>query len=221
MGNKLDFEKLEKWHTTVALLGAEVDDLYSWYDRDHEFMDLLETHQRHIADMAKHGEMVRAVLLTTEMGVSYDEIDQYLSHLRDLHEEEEKAQRAERIRSSDFMQLLYNKHQFNFTTAKQYPTHKHFTFTNKSGLVIRGRAFNNRWGSVRVWLYWKDSKNKSRSLVYSMNSNDDNLKFPKGFPSDLVSKYSLYTVSPELASYIMAYRVIERKLKSGSTYPKA
>lgn len=216
----MDLEKMEKWHTTVALMGCDVKNIYEWGDDDN-FIELLEMHEEHLKRIERPSDTMRSVLLTTEMGITADEIDTYATHLCRIRDKELMDERDERIRTNPAILDLVEKREFKFVTSKQYPKHKHFTFKDKKGLEIRGRTFNPGWGKVRVWLSWRDSKNKLQHQVHNYRTNDDAVAYPKGFPRDWTDDgYYSYSISTERVPYIIAHRIVERKLKSG-TYPKA
>jgi hypothetical protein len=221
MAEKLDFTKLEQWHTTVALMGANIDEIFEWGDEDN-FIELLEAHEEHLSRIKEPNSIMRAVMLTNEMDVSVNEIEKYFEHLSHIRNEELEKEREERIRTTPAIASLVEQHDFRFVTSKQYPKHKHFVFKDKKGLEIRGRAFNHAWGKVKVWLTWKDSKNKVQRMLYNLSYNNKDVYYPKGFPSDWTDNgYYTYSINPDRVAYIIAHRVVERKLEPKSVYPKA
>jgi hypothetical protein len=219
--SKEQLEKMQIWHSTVALMGVDVDDLEDdWIDES--FVSLLEDLEKHYERLESPDTNMKAAILTHDMGVSLNDISDYTTHLSEIETARLKEEREQRIATNEHLVRLWHEHNFQFIKPKQYPTHKNFTFNDKNGLLIRGRIFRFNWSTVRVWMYWKDKKGKSHSSCYNYHRGDNAIHYPNGFPSDWdEDRYYKYTFDTELLCYIIAHKTIQKKMGKGFVYPKA
>jgi hypothetical protein len=213
---------MEQWHSVVALMGVDVDsiDEDSWDSDDEEnFMALLEHLEEHNRRIADPNNIMKAVLLTTEMGLTSDDINEYTTLLEERNREREELEAKQRIANNPAIRELYDDFQFKYIDSKYLPKHTHFEFVDTKGFRFRGRAFRYSWRTTRIWLHWTDKKGKAMKWSWDAVSSD--LNIPASFPSEL-REWGGYTSNPVRVAQIIAHRVSKRSMpkNSGFTYPK-
>ena len=215
-------ELLQQWHSTMVLMNIEVDAITTdWYsgDDENDFMECLEQYESYLERLKNGDRILRAVMMTSEMEVSYHDILDYSEYLDKERERKEEEERKLRVTTSPFMKSL-ETHAFEIVESKQYPSHQHFKFKDNTGLEISGRVFSTSWRSRRFWLFWKDASGKKQSRKIDVDSfaHSKILEYPASAPKDWVNRYS---ASMSHLPYIIAHRVINKAMPKGFVYPKA
>lgn len=209
--------KMEQWYTTMVLMGHDIETIYDDWDGNDTIYTLLELEEKRTRRLANPDENVKAFLLSIEMGVTTDDIDEYQEYREAQETARLKAEREERERNNPVLKSLREDYAFTWITSKQYPRHKHFTFVDKNGIHITGRMFNPTWGRVRVWLMWRDSKGRQQ---FRWDAKHSDMVVPKTFPHDWQDHN--YTTDLSRAAQVVAHWVVEKKMpkQSGLVYPK-
>lgn len=215
-------ELMEKWHSVVALMGVDVDsiDEDSWdVDDEENFIALLERLEEHNRRMADPNNIMKAVLLTAEMGLTSGDINDYTTLLEMRNREMEELEAKQRIANNPAIRELYDVFQFKYVDSKYLPKHTHFEFVDNNGFCFRGRAFRYSWRVTRIWLHWTDKKGKAMKWKWDARSSD--LMIPKEFPEEL-KEWGGYTTNPVRVAQVIAYRVGKKSVpkSSGLVYPK-
>lgn len=212
-------ESMEKWQMVVALMGFNIEDIYNDYgDDDDYFYGLLEIEEKRTRQLANPSEAMKAVLQTIEMGITSDDIDEYESYLERKRVAKEAAEREQREFTNPLVSALRETYAFEYISSKQYPRHTHFRFKDKAGLEITGRVFRPSYGRVRLWLHWRDKKNKPHSFRW--DTGVGTMQVPKDFPYEW--REWGYTSDLKRTAQVIAYWVVEKKMPkvSGIVYPK-
>jgi hypothetical protein len=211
-------ELMEKWDTIATLMGLNPDEIYDDYEDDDYFYELLSVHERHLERLANPSDMMKIVLLTNEMGITTDDVDDYLAHKERLQAEAMEAERQERIWSNPAITQLRETYNFKILEPKQYKNHTYFEFTTSNGIQVSGRMFMRTWQSLRVWLEWKPSTGGKRAR-FKWDLNYNALTAPKVFPQEW-REYS-YARNPTERAHVIAYNVIHKFMpkKIGFKYP--
>ena len=217
-------ELMSKWQMTMALMGVTMEDVFDDWDDDQYYFGRLEEYEKYLRLITNPDPLMKAVMMTTEMGVTADDVEYYHDHLVKLDDEREMQERELRINNSPLVKSLREDYAFEFITAKQYPNHTHFKFKDKTGLEITGRTFRYSWDTTRAWLSWKDAKKKRHNQRIDIGRYHNIAKLPKEAPKEW-SDHSGYAYGDKMVSQILAWRIAERKLPAGSagagiTYPK-
>lgn len=212
---------MEQWHTVVALMGVDVDNIEGelWDDDDDSFSALLADFEEHNRRMSAPSDTMKAVLQTVEMGIDSDDFEQYTDLLEQRKKERDERETQERINNNPAIRELHDIFRFKYVDSKYLPKHTHFEFTDNNGFRFRGRAFRFSWRITRIWLHWHDKKGKA--MKWSWDTNSSSLVIPSQFPSEL-NEWRGYTNNPARVAQIIAYRVSKRSMpkNSGFTYPK-
>ena len=96
-------ELLQQWHSTMVLMNIEVDAITTdWYsgDDENDFMECLEQYESYLERLKNGDRILRAVMMTSEMEVSYHDIldySEYLDKERERKEEEGADLHLERV----------------------------------------------------------------------------------------------------------------------------
>ena len=221
--NEEKFELLKMWHAQMVLMNIDVDEILNYeYDSDdgESYMSLLAQHEQHLARLIKPEAEMRAVLLTNEMGVSFDDIETYVSYNEQLRDQAEQAEK-QRAFDENHVIMALRDHKFRQVESKQYPTHYHFEFEDSNGLAIKGRSLRPAWNQMRTWLYWNDKKGKRQHFKIDCHLQDAILNFPKNSPVLWTQNYYNRATNNSQAAQVIAYKIIKRGMQKGFVYPKA
>jgi hypothetical protein len=217
-------EKMEQWHIVAKLMGVDAETIYhnDYAEPEDDFLHLLEQHEDHLRRIANPSELFAVVLRTMEMGVSMEEIHDYTSYLDDLEIQKALDERNARIAGNPALRSLIDDYSYEVIESKQYPKHRNFKFKNRAGLEITGRIFNPRWARARVWLSWRDNKNKLHRQQLQVSMADSCSKYPDSFPEEWINDgWNKTTLNPERLSFVIAHKIIHRSMGKDFTYPKA
>jgi hypothetical protein len=210
-------ELMEKWLTVSTLMGMDFDDIYEDY-YDGSMFDILAEYERMQQRISEPDDTMKVVLQTVNMGVTSDMIEEYVEHCQQKAEEELIRARDERIAANPAILELCSAHNFQFVPAGRYKHHLYFSFSDKSGRMFQGRLFRQRWNNNRVWLSWRDSKNKKVS--WKWDTGRDGVALPKGFPQE----WNDWGYARDLKhiAYSVAHKVINQNMPKALKfkYPK-
>jgi len=213
-------ELMEKWLTVATLMGLTLENIYDDWDDDRYFFGLFEEHERHLARLADPNDTMKIVLQTVEMGVTTTDVDNYISYRDDMDRKKEAEEQAARIFNNPALTKLRNDNGFVLedSATKRYKKHTYFSFKDDKGNQFNGRIFRKNWGTYRVWLTWKDAKNKNAKWMY--DAPNGSVPVPAAFPSEW--KTWGYTSEIPHMAHVIAYNVINRKMPKVTKfkYPK-
>ena len=224
--SKEKFELMQKWQTLITLMGFNMEEIFDdWgYDADEQFFELLEVVERVNRLKDEPTKAMTAVLRTVEMGVTSSDINNYSYDLEERAEEARMAELAALESTNPCIMELTNDHNFKWVNSKQYPNHKHYSFTTKDGILVKGRSFSRGWGNTRNWLSWKDKNGKSVSTSIDFRGGINvPPEFPKSWNDGWNTTSNLKHTPMIIANYVIHKKIPNAWLKGFSPkfqYPK-
>jgi hypothetical protein len=209
-------ELMDKWLTVSTLMGLDYDDIYDdWEGQD--FYSALQEHEEHVRRLADPDENMKIVLQTVAMGITSDDIDEYVEHRNQEEERKRVEEMYARINANPSIVNLRENHNFVFSSGR-YKNHEYFNFIDSNGKEMQGRIFRQSWHNYRIWLTWKDSKGKK--VAWRWDSGYNAVTVPKSFPHEW-QQYG-YTSELKQMAYVVAHNVVNKSMPKSAkfTYPK-
>jgi hypothetical protein len=205
--DKAQIDKMEKWTVVMNLMGFDRDDLHpdaEDFDSIDEF-NLFETVENLVkwqARMENPDRKLLGAMRTLEMNVSTEEVYEYHDYLDEL----ETTAERERIRLLESTNVeikrILEDFQFKMVDSKHLPKHCHYEFVMPNGIAVKGRTFRPKWGRVRTWLSWRDSKNKLQRQCWDGSHTE--FVVPGAFPAAWKEWYN-YTTDFERMAMITTW----------------
>lgn len=210
-------ELMEKWLTVATLMGLSYDDIYDdWEGQD--FYSTLEEYEELMRRLNEPNDSMKIVLQTVNMGVTSNDIDEYVNYRSRKEEEERHKETLARIFANPAITELREHRNFKILPAGRYKNHTYFSFNDKAGKEFHGRIFRQSWSNYRVWLSWKDQTNKKVS--WKWDSGRSSIVVPSAFPQEW-KNWGYATELPHMA-HIVAHNVVNKTMPKSVAfkYPK-
>lgn len=224
-------ELMKKWHATMALMDVSFDEIKEDIDNGDDcsaYLIFLKKHEEYIDELKSHTSVVKAALMTVELGVTSYDIEEYVEHILGEEQVLREQKELDDFNANPFIKSLVETYEFAFKiNQKQYPHHTHFKFKNKSGLEIHGRLFRSSYMNMRIWLSWKDKKGKNHKEKTDIVVNSPEAKvlnYPSNVPQPWKDSWYVQTAwnNQVNAAYVIAHRVIHKQMNFTSfVYPTA
>ena len=207
------FELMQKWQTIVTLMGFTMDDIFdNWsMDDDDDFFIVLQKVENVNRLIKTPTSAMTAVMRTVEMGITSNDIEEYQAELQNRAEAEKERIELEKVTNNPAIKELAEVYNFKWITdSKQYPKHKHYSFTTADGIEVRGRSFITGWQCSRNWLSWKNGDGEKVSKSCDLRGH---AAVPKTFPES----WKAWPISSDLniLPWIFAHRVINKTMPNG------
>lgn len=212
-------ELMEKWLTLSTLMGLDYDNIYDDWDNDgQDFFSMLEEYEQLMERLKEPNEIMKVVLQTVNMGVTSEDIEEYVHYRNSKEEELRQAERMARIYSTPAIVELRENRDFKILPSGRYKNHTYFSFKNAAGKEFQGRAFRQRWDNYRIWLTWKDKNGKKVS--WKWDSGRNGIAVPHSFPHEW--KNWGYATELNHMVYIIAHHVVNKTMPKAAAfkYPK-
>lgn len=189
---------------------VETEDEYS-YDNE-SVLATLNTIQDIRKREKEPDEVFKLATQIDSMGLTNDDLHEYVSYLMDKEHEEASARAIKNILNSNAWKKLEECNFFRTTDNKQYPKHFHFAFTMPNGINVTGRIFRKSWAMFNVSYKWTDSSGKKKFASTVLETFK--MSFDKDWPEKSDMEYFEFDDGREYYARYIAHVLIKRSPRS-------
>lgn len=210
-----DLLKLSQWQMTLALLNFTMESIEDSSWDDNGFLNVLDDLETFEQRRLNPDEVMKAALLTQEMGITTAMIGQYTDYLNAQEIAAEEVRIQQEIDANPALNKLKRKYKYQtIENPTRYPKHYHFSFTTADNISVTARMFHPSWACVRTWFEWTDAAGKT--VKVRNDSRFNNFVVPKSFPQSL----SVWNGQLKTMSLILTQLVVTNKLPPHLAYLK-
>lgn len=199
--------KLSQWQTTMALMDVTMDSIDDSSWDENSFYSVLEDLENIEYRKTHPNTIMKAALLSQEMGITVELINRYTDYLQDQEAAAEQERLQQEIDSNPALIKLTKKHNYSvIENPARYPKHYHFSFTTADKIPVTARMFHPSWGYVRIWFEWINAAGKKVKARKDIRFGA--FVLPKSFPQSL----TIWHGQLHNMSLILTHLVVTNKL---------